>query len=378
MKQLAVSPAAEPAQRGAAKRGRGEHCFKRFELFCSQQCFELYGARSSGSSLRKQLFEVLHKPAVPSMRITAQASAELTGAPFQVEKGICALCSLDCHTLGEKLRSVGRQQRAQLLRANAPAFAGAVFARAVSNPVSVYPNVVRPNCVSLASTEGCIPRILQSAGNLWHADHVLAVKDGGGECSVANLRTLCVPCHAIVTKQQRTRWAQERGQKTNEARAAPARDGNIEQYLERFRAGHQRGKASKRGRRAQAAPRAQRHLVVLGDSSSSGEEVEVVVDVAPAPSNAGRQATAPAHTSAAASPKESHGRARDRRHARGMSTSGRAPAKCTLRQQIELQLLSPSSGDEDDLGDTWARPVSAAADVDLVADSDDESAPAPC
>ena len=31
-------------------------------------------------------------------------------------------------------------------------------------------------------------------GNAWHADHVVAVRDGGGEGGLSNLRTLCTPC----------------------------------------------------------------------------------------------------------------------------------------------------------------------------------------
>lgn len=30
---------------------------------------------------------------------------------------------------------------------------------------------------------------------LWDADHILPVSEGGGECGLDNLRTLCVKCH---------------------------------------------------------------------------------------------------------------------------------------------------------------------------------------
>ncbi|CAM9985358.1 unnamed protein product, partial [Hapterophycus canaliculatus] len=39
-------------------------------------------------------------------------------------------------------------------------------------------------------------------GNAWNADHVTAVYQGGGECGVDNLRTLCVLCHSEVTREQ--------------------------------------------------------------------------------------------------------------------------------------------------------------------------------
>ena len=37
-------------------------------------------------------------------------------------------------------------------------------------------------------------------GGLWDADHILSVKDGGGQCGLDNFRTLCIKCHKDVTK----------------------------------------------------------------------------------------------------------------------------------------------------------------------------------
>ncbi|KAJ0973849.1 hypothetical protein J5N97_015814 [Dioscorea zingiberensis] len=39
-------------------------------------------------------------------------------------------------------------------------------------------------------------------GNAWHADHVIPVYKGGGECRLENMRTLCVVCHSEVTRAQ--------------------------------------------------------------------------------------------------------------------------------------------------------------------------------
>ena len=33
-------------------------------------------------------------------------------------------------------------------------------------------------------------------------DHVIPVADGGGQCEVDNLRTLCTVCHMKITLQQ--------------------------------------------------------------------------------------------------------------------------------------------------------------------------------
>ena len=39
--------------------------------------------------------------------------------------------------------------------------------------------------------------------SLWDADHIVPVVEGGGECDLANLRTLCLKCHRLMTAQLR-------------------------------------------------------------------------------------------------------------------------------------------------------------------------------
>lgn len=41
--------------------------------------------------------------------------------------------------------------------------------------------------------------------SLWDADHILPVAEGGGECDLANLRTLCLKCHRQATLELRVR-----------------------------------------------------------------------------------------------------------------------------------------------------------------------------
>jgi 5-methylcytosine-specific restriction protein A len=40
---------------------------------------------------------------------------------------------------------------------------------------------------------------------LWDADHILAVVEGGGECDLENIRTLCLLCHRQQTLALRRR-----------------------------------------------------------------------------------------------------------------------------------------------------------------------------
>jgi 5-methylcytosine-specific restriction endonuclease McrA len=41
--------------------------------------------------------------------------------------------------------------------------------------------------------------------SLWDADHIVPVIEGGGECDLDNIRTLCLRCHRTVTAQLRQR-----------------------------------------------------------------------------------------------------------------------------------------------------------------------------
>ena len=44
-----------------------------------------------------------------------------------------------------------------------------------------------------------------SRKSLWDADHIKPVAEGGGECDLDNLRTLCLRCHRAATLELRRR-----------------------------------------------------------------------------------------------------------------------------------------------------------------------------
>ena len=48
-------------------------------------------------------------------------------------------------------------------------------------------------------------KTISSRRSLWDADHILPVAEGGGQCDLDNLRTLCLPCHREATAQLRLR-----------------------------------------------------------------------------------------------------------------------------------------------------------------------------
>jgi len=48
-------------------------------------------------------------------------------------------------------------------------------------------------------------KTISARRSLWDADHIVPVAEGGGQCDLDNLRTLCLPCHREVTAQLRLR-----------------------------------------------------------------------------------------------------------------------------------------------------------------------------
>ncbi len=46
--------------------------------------------------------------------------------------------------------------------------------------------------------------------SLWDADHIVPVVEGGGECDLENIRTLCLRCHRAATAALRDRMRVQR------------------------------------------------------------------------------------------------------------------------------------------------------------------------
>ncbi|KAI3953780.1 hypothetical protein MKW98_017604 [Papaver atlanticum] len=122
------------------------------DLFCEMACFQEYRVRTSQGSLREELFKMEH--------------------------GVCVACKLDCHELVNYIRPLKS------------------VARRREHVEKVAPNVARSK--KLLDKLINYPR----EGNAWHADHIIPVYRGGGECNLDNMRTLCVACHSDVTKAQ--------------------------------------------------------------------------------------------------------------------------------------------------------------------------------
>ena len=133
------------------------------ELFCGGACRALYFGRRHSASLRRQL-------------------ASLDGA-------VCASCGLDAGVLCALLSEAPPgAARSALLQQLAP---------------------------SIAAETALAARLLEAphlAGYAWHADHRLAVRDGGGECTIENMQVLCVACHVRKTRAEASAAAAARRQ----------------------------------------------------------------------------------------------------------------------------------------------------------------------
>ncbi|HZT38014.1 MAG TPA: HNH endonuclease signature motif containing protein [Bryobacteraceae bacterium] len=109
--------------------------------FCSEWCVKEWRLRTDSGYLREQAFER--------------------------DRGVCALCGMDC---------VAELRRLKRLRGRQRQTAWAAWG-------------LRPG----------------QRASLWDADHIVPVAEGGGECDLSNIRTLCIRCHREATRELRAR-----------------------------------------------------------------------------------------------------------------------------------------------------------------------------
>ena len=132
------------------------------DVFCERSCMEAHTQMASAAGLRLAL--------------------------LKREGGVCRQCGVDCENLVRRVRALkSRAKReAEIVRLH-PAFAKRGASALLRR---------------LARTA--------NAGHAWECDHIIAVYEGGGECTVENAQTLCVLCHAQKTKAQAKMRANER------------------------------------------------------------------------------------------------------------------------------------------------------------------------
>jgi len=111
--------------------------------FCSPDCVHEWKLRTDPGYLREQV--------------------------FARDRGVCAVCRRDTEALRKDFRKLDYRSRRQFLK------------------------------------EWGVKETTRRS--LWDADHVVPVAEGGGECDLANMRTLCLKCHRAVTAELRKRLA---------------------------------------------------------------------------------------------------------------------------------------------------------------------------
>lgn len=93
------------------------------------------------------------------------SSSYLRECVFERDRGVCALCGVNTHRTRQKVMRLPFAQRMRELRA--------------------------------LIESGTIHRRRKS---WWEADHILPVVEGG-DSSLDNMRTLCIPCHRGETRE---------------------------------------------------------------------------------------------------------------------------------------------------------------------------------
>jgi hypothetical protein len=104
------------------------------------------------------------------------ASTRIREQLFALEGGICRNCGINAHALFVRISALQPAERLNALcNAN----------------------------WTLPKTSAALERLLQDPkeGDFWEADHVQAVSEGGGDCMLDNLQTLCKPCHKTETER---------------------------------------------------------------------------------------------------------------------------------------------------------------------------------
>lgn len=153
-----------PVLRGVC-RGCGKPAGNGRRSWCSSECWEAHWVRASNSIMKEQV--------------------------RKRDKGICALCSLNCIALLGEYR---------------------VFI--TSHGVRLTQFAHRDPLAAAWLDFHHIPYRRRHAaltwGDWWDADHIIPVSEGGGACGLENIRTLCIPCHKEVTRQMHAKQAKER------------------------------------------------------------------------------------------------------------------------------------------------------------------------
>lgn len=155
----------------------GDEVPKGRQTFCSQACVDAWSVKTNPGHARRQV--------------------------FKRDRGVCAVCGLDTEALKQelwRLRGFARVLDRWERKINNVSDRTMTFELARETPLTQ-----RLQRLGLPRHMWCLTK------SFWEMDHTVPVVEGGGECGLDNLRTLCWACHARATRQlrgRRARWQQ--------------------------------------------------------------------------------------------------------------------------------------------------------------------------
>ena len=158
--------------------------------WCSQACVDQYKIRSDPGYIRQLV--------------------------RQRDRGICAVCGCDADLEYRRWCGIRREVRRLAERL---VYLYRFNTHLVQGRVEFRNRDMVPDWREIEKfTEGLLDRYCPTrwtGGRTtgWDADHIVPVAEGGGECDLANYRTLCHPCHKQSTKELAGRLAQKRKSK---------------------------------------------------------------------------------------------------------------------------------------------------------------------
>jgi 5-methylcytosine-specific restriction endonuclease McrA len=140
-------------------------------------------------------------------------------AVWKRDRGICAGCGCDASKMFTEFMAVYRAAlkvaETMIERIPAPGW----FAKWRKEVKSKAREMIGPKW------NGWMPH--RSTG--WDCDHVIPVVEGGGQCGLKDLRTLCHPCHGKATKALMERLRQKNATFRDDSAANSVRDSSTSQ-----------------------------------------------------------------------------------------------------------------------------------------------------
>jgi len=111
------------------------------------------------------------------------------------DKGICAICGFDT----EKIKRI-------LFHAVQSYCRGSGLGESYGRFYRKVPSWRIRQLFGKVLETLCLPA---NRSSYWDADHIVPVVEGGGQCGLDNIRTLCIDCHKQVTRELRGRMKEQ-------------------------------------------------------------------------------------------------------------------------------------------------------------------------